>query len=102
MLSLKNSSIFISVSEKKTLFAGLYVRVGIIFSSGKHLHVTSQEKRNETCPILKFTFHYIDDALSLNNSRFGYFADRIYPIELEDTTNTDRSACKIFEVMTST
>jgi hypothetical protein len=40
-----------------------------------------------------FTFRYIDDVLSLNNSRFGGFVDRIYPIELEitDTTNTDRS-----------
>jgi hypothetical protein len=40
-----------------------------------------------------FTFHYIDDVLSLNNSRFGDFVDRIYPIELEikDTTDTDRS-----------
>ena len=35
-----------------------------------------------------FTFRYIDDVLSLNNSRFGGFVDRIYPIELEikDTT----------------
>jgi hypothetical protein len=34
------------------------------------------------------------DVLSLNNSRFGDFVDRIYPIELEikDTTDTDRSA----------
>ena len=41
-----------------------------------------------------FTFCYIDDVLSLNNSRFGDFVDRIYPIELEikDTTDTDRSA----------
>ena len=30
-----------------------------------------------------FTFRYIDDVLSLNNSRFGDFVDRIYPIELE-------------------
>ena len=39
-----------------------------------------------------FTFRYIDDVLSLNNSRFGNFVDRIYPIELEikDTTDTDR------------
>ena len=29
-----------------------------------------------------FTFHYIDDVLSLNNSRFGEFVDRIYPTEL--------------------
>jgi hypothetical protein len=41
-----------------------------------------------------FTFRYIDDVLSLNNSRFGDFVDRIYPIELEikDTTDTDRYA----------
>ena len=41
-----------------------------------------------------FTFRYIDDILSLNNSRFGDFVDRIYTIELEikDTTDTDTSA----------
>ena len=38
-----------------------------------------------------FTFRYIDDLLSLNNSRFDDFVDRIYTIELEikDTTDTD-------------
>jgi hypothetical protein len=41
-----------------------------------------------------FPIPYIDDVLSLNNSRFGDFVDRIYPIELEikDTTDTARSA----------
>ena len=41
-----------------------------------------------------FTFRYIDDVLSRNNSRLGDFVDRIYPNELEikDTTDTDRSA----------
>ena len=41
-----------------------------------------------------FTFRYIDDVLSLNNSRICDFVDRIYPIEVEikDTTDTDRSA----------
>ena len=41
-----------------------------------------------------FTFRYIDDVLSLNNSRFGDFVDRIYPIELEikNTTDTVRFA----------
>jgi len=41
-----------------------------------------------------FTFRYIDDVLSLNNSRLGDFVDRIYPIELKikDITDTDRSA----------
>jgi hypothetical protein len=44
--------------------------------------------------IKNFTFHYIDDVRSLNNSRFGDFVDRLYPIELEikDTTDTDMSA----------
>jgi hypothetical protein len=44
--------------------------------------------------LLKKTIYYIDDVLSLNNSRFGDCIDRIYPTELEikDTTDTDRSA----------
>ena len=41
-----------------------------------------------------FTFHYIDDVISLNKSRFGDFVDRIYPIEpeIKDTTDTYRYA----------
>ena len=44
-----------------------------------------------------FTFRYIDDVLSLNNSGFGDFIDCIYPIELDikDTTDTDTSASYI-------
>ena len=40
-----------------------------------------------------FTFRYIGDVLSLNNSRFSDFVDCMYSIELEikDTTDTDRS-----------
>lgn len=40
------------------------------------------------------TFRYIDDVLSLNNSKFGDYVDCIYPIELEitDTTDTIKSA----------
>jgi hypothetical protein len=40
-------------------------------------------KKNEKKLAFNFTFHYIDDVLSLNNSRFGNFVDRIYPIELD-------------------
>jgi hypothetical protein len=47
-------------------------------------------KKNEKNLVrsFNFTFRYIDDVLSLNNSRFGDFVERIYPIELEikDTT----------------
>ena len=50
------------------------------------------EKKLTRC--FSFTFRYIDDIRSLNNSRFDDIVDRIYPIELEikDTTATDRSA----------
>jgi hypothetical protein len=39
-------------------------------------------------------FRYIDDVLSLNNSRFGNYLHIIYPNELEvkDTTDTQSSA----------
>ena len=53
-------------------------------------------KKNEKKLVrsFNFTFRYIYDVLSLYNSRFGDFVDRIYPIELEirDATDTDRSA----------
>ena len=41
-----------------------------------------------------FTFRYIDDVLSLNNSRLCDFVDCIYPNELEikDSTDTDMPA----------
>ena len=53
-------------------------------------------KKNEKnlARFFNFTFRYIDDVISLNNSRFCDLVDCIYPIELEikDTTDTDRSA----------
>ena len=54
--------------------------------------LTKNEKK--LAPSFNFAFRYIDDVLSLNNSRFGDFDDRIYPIEFEIkyTTDTDRSA----------
>ena len=53
-------------------------------------------KKNEKklAKSFNFTFQYIDDVLSINNSRFGDFVDRIYPIglEIKDITYTDWSA----------
>jgi hypothetical protein len=56
-----------------------------------------KKKEKKLVRSFNFTFRYIGDALSLNNSKFSDFADRIYPIELEikDTTDTDRSASYI-------
>ena len=55
------------------------------------LHKKNEKKLARS---FNFTFLYIDDVLSLYNSRFGDFVVRIYPIELEikDTPYTDRSA----------
>ena len=41
-----------------------------------------------------FTFRYIDDVFSLNNSRLGDFVDSIDPYEheIKDVTDTTRSA----------
>ena len=53
-------------------------------------------KKNEKRLVrsFNFTFRYIGDVLSLNNSRLGDFVDRIYPnqLEIKNTTDTDRSA----------
>jgi hypothetical protein len=58
------------------------------------IHGLLKKNEKKLARSFNFTFRYIDDVLSLNNCRFGDFADRIYPIELEikDTTDTDRSA----------
>ena len=51
------------------------------------------ENENKLARSFNFTFRYIDEVLSLNNSRFGDFADRIYPIELEKKDTTDTYTC---------
>ena len=63
------------------LFADLFIHSynadfiqGLLKKNGKKLAITRS---------FNFTFRYIDDVLSLNNSRVGDFVDRIYPIEFE-------------------
>jgi hypothetical protein len=55
------------------------------------LHKKNEKKITRSFNV---TFRYIDDVLSLDNSRFVDFPDRIYTIEFEikNTTYTDRSA----------
>jgi hypothetical protein len=45
-----------------------------------------------------FTYRYIDDVLSINNSRFAEFLSLIYPPELEvkETTDTASSASFLY------
>ena len=58
------------------------------------IHGLLKKNEKKLARTFNFTFRYIDDVLSLNNSRFGGFVDRIYPIDLEikDITYTDISA----------
>ena len=53
-----------------------------------------QRKEKKLAKYFGFSFRYIDDVFSLNNSKFDVFVDRIHPIELEikDITETESSA----------
>ena len=53
-----------------------------------------KQKRKQLAQSFNFSFRYIDDVLSLNNSRFGDFLHLIYPsqFEFKDTTDTVKSA----------
>jgi hypothetical protein len=62
----------------------------MLLECGKHSHDRNVslleddwEKEKKLARSFNFTFRYIDDVLSLNNSRFCDFVDRIYPIGLE-------------------
>ena len=53
-----------------------------------------KQKQKQLAQSFNFSFRYIDDVLSLNNSRFGDFLPLIYPchLEIKDTTDTAKSA----------
>ena len=53
-----------------------------------------KDKRIHEARAFNFTYRYIDDVLSINNSRFAEFLPLIYPPELEvkETTDTASSA----------
>ena len=53
------------------------------------IHGLLQKNEKKLARSFNFTFRYIDDAFSLNNSKLGDFADRIYSIELEIKVTTD-------------
>ena len=53
-----------------------------------------KKKEKKLARSFNYSFRYIDDVLSLNNSRFIDYVHLIYPNELEikDTTDTEKSA----------
>ena len=70
----------------KVINCYLLARLVSLFVWGRPHTCASQEKQQRN---FNFTFRYIDDILSLNNSMIGDFVDRIYRIELETKNATD-------------
>ena len=57
-------------------------------------------KLSQTC---NSSFRYLDDVLSLKNSRFGDYLHRIYPndLEVKDTTDMNRKQNSTTNALTS-
>jgi hypothetical protein len=53
-----------------------------------------KNKERKLSQTFNSSFHYIEDVLSLNSSRFGNYLHLIYPnkLEVKDTADTQRSA----------
>ena len=77
-----------------TYYAPLLADLFLYSYEAEFIQGRLKKNKNKSALAFNFTFRYIDNVLPLNNSRFGDFIDRIYPIELEikDTTDTDRLA----------
>ena len=72
--------------------APLHADLFLYYYEADFIHIRKKDKKWAIS--FNSTFRYIDDVLSLNNSKFGDYVERIYPMELEikDTTDTVKSA----------
>ena len=55
-----------------------------------------KDKKSHEARAFNFTYRYIDDVLSINNSRFAEFLPLIYPPELEVNETTDTASFASF------
>jgi hypothetical protein len=95
MLEFLIDSIFVSFGG--TLFQQVvFIPAGLFLYSyeSEFLQKLVKDKRMREARAFNFTFRYIDDVLSINNSRFAEFLPFIYPPELEvkETTGAASSA----------
>jgi hypothetical protein len=60
-----------------------------------------KDKKIHETRAFNFTYRYIDDVLSINNSRFAEFLPLIYPPELEVNKTTDTASSASFWTYTS-
>ena len=78
---------------ENTWRVGLVSEISNLFLLKSRIHTTDKQKKKSNTKTHK-TYRYIDDVLSINNSRFAEFLPLIYPPELEvkETTDTASSA----------
>jgi hypothetical protein len=55
-----------------------------------------KDKKIHEARAFNFTYRYIDDVLSINNSRFAEFLPLIYPSKLEVKETTDEASSVSF------
>jgi hypothetical protein len=55
-----------------------------------------KDKKIHEARAFNFTYRYIDDVISINNSRFAEFLPLIYPPELEVKKTTDTASSASF------
>ena len=77
-----------------TNFAPLLADLFLYSYESEFLQKLVKDKKIHEARAFNFTYRYIDDVLSINNSRFAEFLPLIYPPELEvkETTDTASSA----------
>ena len=63
---------------------------------GEFIHNLIKSGKRQPAKSFNFTFRYIDDILSLNNSKFSDYINDIYPEELEIKETTDNSISSSF------
>ena len=89
----KNFNVKMATCLMGTNCAPLLADLSLYSHEADFIHGLLKKNEKKLARSLNFTFRYIDDVLTLNNSRLRNFVDRIYPIELEikDATDRDRS-----------
>ena len=77
-----------------TICAPLLADLFLYSYESEFLQKLVKDKKIHEARAFNFTYRYIDDVLSINNSRFAEFLPLIYPPELEvkETTDTASSA----------
>jgi hypothetical protein len=72
----------------------LFLLSGFLICHAVGWYIELKNQKFYEARAFNFTYRYIDDVLSINNSRFAEFLPLIYPPELEvkETTDTSSSA----------